>query len=61
MTSYHLNHYNISSVDSIVSFLTADEIIKSSKGELTEDDVLNIVNRILEKEDTKESSNVKTK
>lgn len=52
-----LNHYDIINDESIVSFLTPEEIAKAAKGELTDEDVVTIVNRILSNE--KEKTNTK--
>ena len=60
-TSHYLNHYNIDSIDSIASYLTTDEIIKAAKGELTDDDVFEILKRILNNNGQKENSNIKIK
>lgn len=49
---YILNHYNIINDESIISYLTTDEIVKASKNELTEDDITNIISRIFTKEET---------
>lgn len=45
------NKYDISSDESILSYLTTDEIVKASKDELTEDDICNIISRIFTKEE----------
>lgn len=51
-----LNHRDIISADSILSYLTTDEMVKMLKDELTEEDVTIITKRIL---DTNEKSKVK--
>lgn len=54
-----LNHYSFIDDESIVVYLTTDEIVKASKGELTEDDISNIINRIFAKEDQNSVQKVK--
>lgn len=49
---YKLNHYDITYIESILSYLTSNDIEKAAKGELTEDDIFTIINRVLEKEET---------
>lgn len=49
---HKLNHYDITCIESILSYLTSNDIKKAAKGELTEDDILTIIDRVLEKEET---------
>jgi len=51
LTKYILNHRDIISADSILSYLTADEMVKMFKDELTEEDVTIITKRILSNEE----------
>ena len=47
----NFHKYNITSDESIISYLTLEEIVKASKSELTEDDISNIISRIFTKEE----------
>ena len=45
-----INKYNISGSESIIYYLTNEEIAKAAKKELTNDDIANILNRIFDNE-----------
>ena len=46
-----LNKYNITSEESLINYLTTEEIAKAANNQLTEDDITNIINRIFSKEE----------
>lgn len=52
--STRMYHYDISSDESIIIYLTEEDIIKAMKNELTNEDIVKIVNRILDKKDNQE-------
>lgn len=54
-----LEKYKIFKDESIVSYLTSEEIIKASNGELTKEDITNILVRIVTESQEKTEENIK--
>lgn len=49
-------HYDISSNESIVSYLTEDDLTKAMKKELTDEDIANIIKRIVSSDEKQEET-----